>query len=154
MTNKQKPARQRRLDRTFDAAPSYFLTLCTADRIGIPDLPAYFERVKIFVRNSTAHYGIWVDSYVIMPDHVHLIVTSGRNSVVTIGQWVKAFKAVTADKKFRWQKGFFDHVLRSEESRSEKWDYIRMNPVRAGLVERSVDWLYAEQFRRYDGEKL
>jgi hypothetical protein len=32
-----------------------------------------------------------------------------------------------------WQKGFFDHVLRSGESYTEKWHYIRDNPVRAGL---------------------
>jgi hypothetical protein len=33
-----------------------------------------------------------------------------------------------------WQKGFFDHVLRSQESAGEKWKYVRENPVRAGLV--------------------
>ena len=36
-----------------------------------------------------------------------------------------------------WQKGLFDHVLRSGESYDEKWDYVRENPVRAGLVQ---DW--------------
>lgn len=41
-----------------------------------------------------------------------------------------------------WQKGFFDHVLRSEESYSEKWDYVRLNPIRAGLVVQAEDWPY------------
>jgi hypothetical protein len=41
-----------------------------------------------------------------------------------------------------WQRDFFDHVLRSSESYSEKWKYVRDNPVRAGLV--SIDaWKYA-----------
>jgi hypothetical protein len=42
-----------------------------------------------------------------------------------------------------WQEEFFDHVLRSEESFAEKWDYVRNNPVRARLVERAEDWPYA-----------
>jgi len=41
-----------------------------------------------------------------------------------------------------WQKGFFDHVLRSQESAGEKWKYVRENPVRAGLVEYSSEWRY------------
>ena len=42
-----------------------------------------------------------------------------------------------------WQDGFFDHVLRSGESYGEKWGYVRMNPVRAGLVGCAEDWPYA-----------
>ena len=37
---------------------------------------------------------------------------------------------------------YFDHVLRSDESYSEKWDYVRENPVRAGLVRSANDWPY------------
>ncbi|MBI2442176.1 MAG: hypothetical protein HYV35_12495 [Lentisphaerae bacterium] len=39
-----------------------------------------------------------------------------------------------------WQRGFFDHRLRKEESFVEKAHYIRMNPVRAGLVAKLEDW--------------
>lgn len=39
-----------------------------------------------------------------------------------------------------WQQEFFDHVLRSSESYSQKWDYVKENPVRAGLVKRSDEW--------------
>ena len=42
-----------------------------------------------------------------------------------------------------WQREFFDHVLRSSESYSEKWNYVRDNPVRAGLVALADDWPYA-----------
>jgi hypothetical protein len=44
-----------------------------------------------------------------------------------------------------WQKGFFDHVLRSEESMSGKWAYVKENPARAGLVEKSEDWPFHGQ---------
>jgi hypothetical protein len=39
-----------------------------------------------------------------------------------------------------WQQGFFDHVVRNSESYSEKWEYVRQNPVRAGLCLRPEDW--------------
>jgi len=39
-----------------------------------------------------------------------------------------------------WQSEFFDHLLRSRESYSEKWDYVWRNPVRAGLVLKAEDW--------------
>ena len=41
-----------------------------------------------------------------------------------------------------WQPGFFDHVLRSTEGYSEKWNYVRENPVRAGLVDHATNWPY------------
>ncbi len=89
-------------------------------------------------------YGVWIDSYVLMPDHAHLIVTVSDKA--TLSRWVKAFKAFVGNREFQWQESFFDHVLRSDESRSEKWEYIRMNPVRAGLVEHPDDWLHSAWF--------
>jgi REP element-mobilizing transposase RayT len=47
-----------------------------------------------------------------------------------------------------WQKGFFDHVLRSEESYEEKWRYVRQNPVRAGLIKRPEEWPYQGEIHR------
>ena len=41
-----------------------------------------------------------------------------------------------------WQKGFFDHVLRSHESASQKWEYVKNNPVRHGYVACAEDWPY------------
>lgn len=41
-----------------------------------------------------------------------------------------------------WQKGFFDHVLRSEESYSEKWLYVAENPVRKQLSASPEAWPY------------
>ena len=41
-----------------------------------------------------------------------------------------------------WQPGFFDRILRSQESYAEKWNYVREKPVRAGLVQTAHDWPY------------
>jgi len=56
---------------------------------------------------------------------------------------IRDFKRITAKTmKIRWQRNFFDHRLRHDESEDEKANYIRQNPSRAGLVETSQDWPY------------
>ena len=78
-----------------------------------------------------------------MPDHVHLFV-SGHIEFV-LSPWVGGLKramSVALGMTHFWQPGFFDHVLRSDESFSEKWEYVRANPVRAGLVASADDWPY------------
>jgi REP element-mobilizing transposase RayT len=77
-----------------------------------------------------------------MPDHVHLFVRGDRN--FTVPWWVGGLKhAMSVALKWPrlWQPGFFDHILRNDESYAEKWNYVRDNPVRAGLVEIAENWL-------------
>ena len=49
-----------------------------------------------------------------------------------------------------WQPGFFDHVLRSNESYARKWEYVRDNPVRAGLVTSWQEWPHQGEIVRID----
>jgi len=46
------------------------------------------------------------------------------------------------EKRLVWQPGFFDHILRNDESYSQKWQYVYENPVRTGLVESPDQWPY------------
>ena len=46
------------------------------------------------------------------------------------------------------QEGFFDHLLRSSESYAQKWDYVRMNPVRAQLSKVPEGWPYQGEIVR------
>jgi putative transposase len=48
--------------------------------------------------------------------------------------------------KCQWQPGGFDRLLRTSESIHEKWNYIRENPVRAGLVAHWKEWPYRHGF--------
>jgi len=66
-----------------------------------------------------------------------------------LGRWVGALKQalaraakVSRAKTQLWKEGFFDHVLRSDESYSQKWNYVREHPARAGLVNSAEDWPY------------
>lgn len=95
-------------------------------------------------------HGWAVGSYVVMPDHVHFFCTDGGIGT-TFSRFVGAWKEWTAKTIIQecnlgspiWQKGFFDHLLRSDESYSEKWHYVKNNPVRAGLVKLAEDWPFS-----------
>ena len=80
-----------------------------------------------------------------MPDHIHLFVSGTRD--FDLGVWMRGLKrvmaaAVSGGRSGIWQRGFFDHVIRNSESYSQKWDYVRQNPVRAGLVRTADQWPY------------
>lgn len=49
-----------------------------------------------------------------------------------------------------WQPGFFDHLLRRDESYAQKWDYVWRNPVRAKLVAQPEDWPYQGEIHVID----
>ena len=76
-----------------------------------------------------------------MPDHLHMLISI--DGVTDLGNLVRDFKRITArTAKVHWQRNFFDHRLRTDESESEKTDYILQNPIRAGLIESGEDWAY------------
>lgn len=97
---------------------------------------------------SAPNYGAWVGAYIFMPDHFHLFVAIDDEKL-SLSACVKSLKGTLSSVLRRerksppyWQKGFFDHMLRSKESYSQKWNYVRENPVRAELVKRWEDWPY------------
>jgi REP element-mobilizing transposase RayT len=102
---------------------------------------AVHQRFLIFAKVAESR-GIGVGRYVLMPDHVHLFVRGSPHFVLE--QWVRLLKrdlskAITVELP-HWQRGFFDHLIRNSESYAQKWEYVRENPVRAGLVAHAEEW--------------
>ena len=126
----------------------YFITACTHNRARLlanAEINDAFLHFCIAAKNR----GIFVGRYVIMPDHLHLFAAFSLNSMGGLSEWTKSLKnslsrtlRANGIRAPHWQKGFFDHILRSEESYSEKWAYVLLNPVRAGLVDDANDWPY------------
>jgi REP element-mobilizing transposase RayT len=147
MSAEIRKQRLSRLDLVFVRSPIYFVTACTQNRRNILATPAIHETFLRFGQEGPSH-GAWMGAYVIMPDHLHLFVAT-EDEQITISTWMKSWKN-TISKTLRengvapphWQKTFFDHLLRSSESYSEKWNYVRENPVRPRLVASAEDWPY------------
>jgi putative transposase len=78
--------------------------------------------------------------FLVMPDHVHALL-SFPPSQGTLQKTVTSWKRWTARQLgIVWQRDFFEHRLRREESWREKADYILANPVRLGLVAAPNAW--------------
>jgi len=86
-----------------------------------------------------------VGRYVLMPDHLHLFC-SPRDPFVDLRAWIRFWKATFTRRhavpSHRWQRLYWDRRLRGDECYAVKWEYVRNNPVRAGLVEHPEDWPY------------
>jgi putative transposase len=139
--------RLRRLDWLYTDRPLFFITTATHERRRLLDQDRVHTALVAFFENAH-QYRVFVGRYVLMPDHLHCFATIAPSGL-SLWKWVQILK-VTVARTLRqqgevspfWQKGFFDHVLRSAESYQKKWEYVQQNPVRAGLVNRAGDWPY------------
>ena len=142
------PRRPPRLGRLFDTVrPFYFITFNAYKRRDLLARPEVHEAFYIFCSKAEQR-GVAVGRYVIMPDHVHLFAAFAIDGIA-LTDWVQSLRSVMGKELLRvgiqkphWLEGFFDHLLRSHESYAEKWNYVRDNPVRAGLVQAADDWPY------------
>ncbi len=162
------PKRKHNRLKNFDyrTATAYFITLCTADRKNIlwqnPEKnakePQDIQLTKfgcVVLQSITEiknHYpAVTVDHFVIMPNHVHLLLQIHTNKAHqsdkpfampsdSNNQTVKVLPKVSiiiqqmkgsVSKQIGtpiWQKGFYDHIIRSINDYNEIWNYIDNNP--------------------------
>ena len=144
-----------RLELVYIRSPIYFVTTCTFQRRKLLASETIHEAFVEFALQGPTH-GAWVGNYVLMPDHLHVFVGMDDQKI-TLSAWMKSLKN-SISKTLRqqgvvpphWQKTFFDHLFRSSESYSEKWNYVRDNPVRAGLVKTADDWPFMREIFRLE----
>ncbi len=79
-----------------------------------------------------------VDTYCVMPDHIHLIVRIGgcengrMISAPTLSTVVGSMKRWASKQIGRsiWQKSFYDHAIRNQQDYNDIWEYIERNPLK------------------------
>ena len=119
-----------------------FLTVCTEKRERwLAQACVQHGLHEIWEHTATA----WlVSDYLLMPDHLHLFCAP-HDLRFTFERWIAFWKdrfaKMHADTG-TFQAGGFHHRLRNDESYSQKWQYVRDNPVRQGLVENPEDSPY------------
>jgi len=139
----------------YSADGAYFLTICVKDRneklgyVGRDDLGAQHVELSedglVAKRNIEiieSHYeGITIDNFVVMPNHIHILITVATNSDASkplrptsavIPRIVGAFKRFT-NKELgfdMWQISYHDHIVRNEVDYLRIWQYIDNNPVK------------------------
>ena len=103
--------------------------------------------IKIF-QSYIDTYDIPLFAYCLMPDHLHLLIGPTKSKgIVDIVRDLKSQIGFHAKKKGYgrplWQKSFYDHFLRKEESVQSTVSYILNNPVRKGMVNEWRDYPYS-----------
>jgi putative transposase len=123
---------------------TFFITVC-CQRDASAQVRLDAEPVAEKLLDAARHYHEqqrWhVHLCLLMPDHVHALVACPHSEGLAgvIAAWKRHTARYTG---VVWQKGFFDHRIRDHHAFEEKAHYIRMNPVRRGLVTRPDDWTH------------
>ena len=160
---KRKPTRLKNFD--YSTTGAYFITICTENRrkilskivgvdvLGDPksvELLDYGVVADKYINQLNKFYSnINVDQYVIMPNHIHILLFvrddgSPKTSTPTrqtsaVSHFISTFKRF-CNKEYGgniWQRGFYDHVIRGREDYEEHLRYIYENPTR---------WYYDELY--------
>jgi REP element-mobilizing transposase RayT len=159
---------RRRLPHLQKADCDFFVTFCTLGRVILPVAARDLVLQHCLRESGVATFAgegaratpvarIRLYAMVVMPDHVHLLLSPLRDQdgwpfpLVDILQCLKSTTAHRINRLLHlsgpvWEEESFDHVLRSDESLQEKCEYIRQNPVRRGLVSLPEDyrWLWVD----------
>ena len=149
---KRKAMRLKNFD--YSSTGAYFITICTHNRkcmlsqiVGAihesPEtvLTEYGKIVDEIIKNVSERCEVTIDRYIIMPNHVHLLV------IITDSEELRAIREsplrgrsvihTRFGKINLWQRGFYDHIIRGKEDYEEHLKYIAENPMR---------WYYDELY--------
>jgi putative transposase len=148
-TDREYPRRDSIRLRGFDYGSRrvYFVTLVAAGRRTMFLDSRVAEATLECLRDLRARLKFYVYCYCLMPDHFHALMGVGE-SEKTLGGICGAFKSLSTRAYWHWYEGrlwqrqFFDHIIRNEEDFFETMEYIKLNPVRKGLVKAWEQWPY------------
>jgi len=139
------------LKRFQKADALHFVTFSCFHRLPLLEAPGARDMVEAVLEQTRARHQARVYAYVLMPEHVHLLVNEPAG--ILLAQFLKAFKQI-ASRKLRgqrekfWQDRYYDSNVYGEKARGEVIRYIHRNPVKRGLVEKPEDWPWSS-FRHY-----
>jgi len=101
------------------------------------------------LERTRLRYRFVVAGYVVMPEHVHLLIGEPqRGDVSTTMHALKLSVSMRRTERPFWQARYYDFLVHNDEKRIEKLRYMHRNPVARGLVEKPEDWPWSS-FRHY-----
>jgi putative transposase len=150
-----------RYRRNFIAGGTFFFTLTLADRTSRA-LVDHVEALRAAMRRIRRSRPFEVDAVVVLPDHLHIVMTLPSADADYTNRW-RLIKRGFTDALMKsgilvarhrngeaalWQRRFWEHTIRDDEDFERHIDYVHFNPVKHGLVSRVCDWPYSS-FHRY-----
>ena len=147
--------------RVFEDGYSYFLTMVTYRRKAL--LVEYIDELREAFRHSKLKYHYHIEAIVILPDHLHMIITPQnvkeyplivkqikRSFVYNLPQHIKdQAKMDLSPSQYKrkhagiWQSRYYEHTIRNEKDMNEKIVYMQNNPIKHGLCKTYTEWEYS-----------
>ena len=141
----------RKYIRNYVEGGTYFFTMVTKFRKPLFQDPSLCYFFMAGVEKIKSRYPFDLDAYVILPDHIHLLISlpAGMRDYSNIIKEVK--KSVTKEIRKHldqpdlvvWQDRFWEHTIRDERDMKTHYDYIHYNPVKHGYVESAYQWKWS-----------
>jgi putative transposase len=155
-----------RYRRNFVPGGTYFFTVTLADRRSRA-LVEHIGALRAAFRATRRERPFAIDAIVILPDHLHAVMTLPPGDADFSGRWRRiksrftralaaagaTFPSDRTGEYALWQRRFWEHTIRDERDFARHVDYIHINPLKHCLVTRVVDWPYSS-FHRYVGRGL
>jgi len=142
---------------------TYFFTVNLLERYPNDLLVKHIELLRDEVRKVRQAYPFRIDAWVVLPDHMHCLLTLPPEDADFPLRWrliktgfskhlprVERRSMVRQQRGERgiWQRRYWEHLIRDERDLQAHVDYIHFNPVKHGHVARVADWPYSS-FHRY-----
>ena len=125
----------------------HFITFSCFRRMQLLDTVRARETFEEDLERVRRWYGVYVIGYVVMPEHVHLLVSEPERKDLSVA--LQMLKQITS-RKLRtpglprfWQVRYYDFPVWTEKKSVEKLRYIHRNPVKRGLVLQPQDWKWS-----------
>jgi REP-associated tyrosine transposase len=149
------------LKRFHESGQTHFITFTCFHRFPLLDSSRARRTFEVELERVRRKYQLYVYGYVVMPEHVHLLLSEPERS--DLAQAIKSLKQGVARRlggPFKpgvglsgsgqtfWQQRYYDHNVRNYESFVAKLRYIHRNPVKRDLCNRPEDWEWSS-FRHY-----
>jgi putative transposase len=148
-----------RYRRNFLPGGTFFFTATLEDRRSSL-LVKHVDQLRDAFRMTRAERPFTIDAIVILPDHLHVIMTLPDNDADFSGRWRRikslfthrlAAPGAPVSRNRRefalWQRRFWEHTIRDDGDFERCADYIHYNPVKHGLVSSPIDWPYSSLHR-------
>lgn len=127
----------------------HFITFSCFHRLPYLSTPSARRLFEHSLETMRVRYDFVVCGYVVMPEHVHLLVSEPRIGVLSKAiQALKLSVSVQQRKRPFWQARYYDFNVHNELKRTEKLRYMHRNPVKRGLALKPEDWDWSS-FRHY-----
>ncbi|MBR7778987.1 REP-associated tyrosine transposase [Undibacterium rugosum] len=152
--------------RAWHPGGTYFFTVNLLERTGNDLLIRHIAELRASVRVVKARYPFTIHAWVVLPDHLHCVIELPQSDSDFATRWrlikdgfsksiplteTRSSVRLRRGERGIWQRRYWEHLIRDEQDFVAHMDYVHINPLKHGLVERVAEWPYSTFHRLVEG---